>query len=231
MPKFYKQDLLSKQPSPESLLESPLDTPELPRDDQQAMEWEHQYDHLPQSRPEISHFEDHYGDLDPVKELVSWEAPSRPFRKKDRSFYTTAAILVILVSLIALLAGQVMLIGAVLALLFLVYVLNFVPPQEAKYRLSTQGVTVEEHFYHWQELDSFWFSKKDGHTLLHVLTDLRYPSMLILVLGEGVDEEKVKRIVARYLPFHEIAPKSLMDKWSESLQKHFPLENPHKATN
>jgi hypothetical protein len=165
---------------------------------------------------------------DPVKTLLTWIAPSRPFRKKDRSFYTAIITMIVLISLIALLAGQVMLIGVLLAFLFLIYALNFVPPEDVTYKISTQGVTISDHFYHWQELDSFWFTEKDKYKLLHILTRIRFPGVLIMVLGEA-DQEEVKRLAARYLPYHEIAPKSLMDKWADGLQKHFPLENPHRV--
>lgn len=162
-----------------------------------------------------------------IKTLLTWKAPSRPYRKKDRSFYTTVGILIVLISLIALVAGEWLFIGVLLAFCFVIYVLNFIPPSDITYKLSTQGVTVGDHFYHWDELDSFWISEKNNQKILSILTDLNFPGMLMLVLDQ-VDSEEVKKICARYLPFHEIAPKSLMDRWSESLQKHFPLENPHK---
>lgn len=162
-----------------------------------------------------------------VRTLLSWRAPTRPFRKKDRSYYTTVIILIVLISLIALLAGEKMLIGVLLSIGFVIYVLNFVPPEEVENRISTQGITIGDHFYHWQELDSFWFEEKEGHNVLSVLTNLRFPGMLIILL-DGVDEEEVKRICVRFLPYHEIPPKTLMDKWTASLQKHFPLENPHR---
>src|SRR5579872_2116814 len=132
-----------------NLLSSPLNTPELPAGDE---DWEEE-------------------SQDPVRTLITWTAPARPFRKKDRSFYTTAAILVILISMIALLAGEMILIGALFAFLFLVYVLNFVPPEELNYKISTQGITISDHFYHWQELDSFWLSEKEGFKILNVLTN------------------------------------------------------------
>lgn len=160
--------------------------------------------------------------------LLSWKAVSRPHRRKDRSYYTTAAILVTLVSLIAFFAGQKLLIGVSLAFLFMFYVLNFVAPEEIEYKLSSQGITIDDHFYHWDELDSFWLSEKDGFPMLNVLTKFRFPAVIMLVLKDKASEEQVKQICARFLPFHEIAPKSMMDKWSDSLQKHFPLENPHK---
>jgi hypothetical protein len=202
MPKFHAQNLLS----------NPLSRPELP-----PGSYEHHY-------YENDEDQDY---LDPVRTLLSWNAPSRPYRKKDRSFYTTVAILIILTSLIAWQFWGALLVGALLSLGFLVYVLNFIAPTEIEYKISTQGLTIGEHFYHWQQLDSFWFSDKDGHKILNVLTRFYFPALLIIVIGE-TPQEDVKRICARYLPFHEIVPKSTFEKWAEKLQKHFPLENPHK---
>ncbi len=199
MPKYHKQDLLS----------SPLDTPELPPG------------HMEDFDPYLANY------YDPVRTLISWKAASRPYRKKERSYYTTVALLILLVSMIAFLWGERLLIGALLALGFLVYVLNFTPPGDIDYKISTQGITIGDHFYHWEELDSFWFSKKEGLDILNILTKFRFPGLLMMVMGDTPQDE-LKRITARYLPFHEIAPKSTLEKWSDSLQKHFPLENPVK---
>ncbi len=162
-----------------------------------------------------------------IKTLLSWEAPSRPFRKKDRSYYTTIAILVILLILIALMIKEWLLIGVLLSLAFVAYVLAFVPPGEVTYKISTQGITIGDHFYFWHELDSFWFKKKEDHDVLFIQTHLRFPGQLMLVLGE-VQEEEIKKEVARFLPFHEIPKTTVLDRWAETLQKHFPLENTHR---
>lgn len=166
-------------------------------------------------------------DDNPVKILLSWRAPSRPFRRKDRSYYTTVAVLIILISLIAFLAGEKLLIGVLFALGFVVYVLNFTRPEEIDYKISTQGITIGEQFYPWRVLDSFWFSQKEGHRLMNVLTSMRFPRQLIMVL-DGVSEEAIEKVCAKQIVFQEVAPKNLLDHWSESLQKHFPLENPHR---
>ncbi|MCL5784734.1 MAG: hypothetical protein M1142_05275 [Patescibacteria group bacterium] len=177
--------------------------------------------------PEEKHHVVSTEDSDPVKTHLSWIAPARPYRKKDRSYYTTIATLVILLILIALLAREILLIGVLLALGFVAYVLGFVPPEDIEYKISDQGVTIGNHFYFWGDLDSFWLSEKEGHGLMHIVTHYHFPAQLILVLGKD-NEAEVKKEVAHYLPFHEIPPKSLIDSWAESLQKHFPLENPHR---
>ena len=178
---------------------------------------------IPHPQPHESH-ESH---PDPVKTLLDWKAPSRPFRRKDRSYYTTIATIVTLLILIALLAREILLIGVILALSFVAYVLGFVPPEEIEYKISTQGITIGDHFYFWGDLDSFWFSDKEWHKMLHILTHYRFPAQLILMIGSK-SEEEVRKVVAQYLPYHEIAPKSLVESWGEALQKHFPLENPHR---
>lgn len=164
---------------------------------------------------------------DPLRTLITWNALSRPFKKRDRSFYTTVAVLVILFSPFALFLGGKPLFLALLAFGFVVFVLNLTPPENVDYKFSTQGVTIGDHFYHWQELDSFWISEKQGHKILNIFTRFKFPGVLMLVL-DSTQEEEVKRICAKYLPFREIVPKSIIEKWAEGLQKHFPLENPQK---
>lgn len=183
----------------------------------------------PQSNlpPQAEWFTPKMGEAEEIKTLLSWQAPARPFRKKDRSYYTTLAIIVILLTLILLLFHEFLLIATLLSLTFVAYVLAFVPPHRIGYVISTQGITVGEDFYFWHFLDSFWFKEKEGHKVLHVQTHLRFPAQIMLVL-EGVDEEKVKKILSRFLPFFEKPYRSWMEKWSDSLQKNFPLEKVHK---
>lgn len=167
------------------------------------------------------------GEAEEIKTLISWKAPSRPFRKRDRSYYTTIAILVILLGLIALLAQEFLLIGVLLSLTFVAYVLAFIPPHDVDYKISTQGVTIGDHFYFWHVLGSFWFKEKEAQKVLFIQTRLHFPGQLMLVLGDQ-SEEEIKKVVARFLPFHEIPQTTLFDRWAEGLQKHFPLENIHR---
>lgn len=159
----------------------------------------------------------------PVHTLLEWKAASRPYRKKGSSYYRTITIIIGLLIFITLLLGQFLLIGVLLALGFVVYVLGFVPPEDITYRVSTQGITIGDHFYFWQDLNSFWFTYKDGFKILHILTRLRFPGELMILIGD-LSEERVKEVVAEYLPFHEVVPTSFIQHWSEKLESMFPLE-------
>ena len=162
-----------------------------------------------------------------IATLLSWEAASRPFRKKDKSYYLTSALIVVLLVSILFLMNEFLLIAVLLSLLFVAYVLAFVPPGNVIYRISTQGITIGDNFYFWHFLYAFWFKEKDKSKILIIQTRFNFPAQLMLVLGHQ-DEEKVKKMVARFLPFVEVPYKSLMEKWSEGLQKNFPLESVKK---
>ena len=174
-------------------------------------------------------FQPKIGEAGEIKTLLSWTAPARPFRKKDRSYYTTVAILIILLALIAVLIQEFLLIGVLFALGFVTYVLAFVPPGDVDYKISTQGVTIGENFYFWHTLDSFWFRQKENMKVLFIQTRIRFPGQLMLVLNPSkTDEEEIKKEIAKFLPFHEIPQTTLLERWADGLAKHFPLENTHK---
>lgn len=195
-------------------------------EDQSTHTQEHETQHGPENVHE-DYFTPKMGEAEEIRTLLEWEAPARPFRKKDRSYYTTLAIIVVLLTLILLLAKEFLLIATLLSLAFVSYVLAFVPPHRISYKISTQGITIGEDFYFWHFLDSFWFKQKEGHTVMHIQTRFRFPAQLMLVL-EAVEEEKIKKIMSRFLPFYEKPYKTWIEKWTEGLQKHFPLENVHK---
>lgn len=184
------------------------------------------FEKQPPEMVEVS-FEDEQEEIDPAKVYLNWRAPARPFRKKDRSYYTTIAIIVVLAALISLLMREYLFIGVLMAIAFVAYVLGFVPPEEVENKISHQGITIGGHFYFWEELDSFWFTEKEGDKILHILTHLRFPGQLMLVLGDQKEEE-ARKILAKFLPYHEVAPKSLIDDWGGFIQKHFPMENPQR---
>jgi predicted DNA-binding transcriptional regulator len=81
---------------------------------------------------------------EPEKDLYSWTAPSRPFKKRNREFYTTIATLVILLSVILLFAKEFLLIGVILSFGFVSYVLATVPPGKVSHRLTNKGIRTGE---------------------------------------------------------------------------------------
>ncbi len=158
----------------------------------------------------------------PLRDLLVWEAPARPFKKRDREYFTTIAAIVLLLAVILLFIKEWLLIGVILALMFVSYALATVPPAKVTYKITTRGVTIDDKHYSWQQLYRFWFSETWGNEILNIDTYMIFPKKLQLMLGANKQDE-VQAIVEKYLSL-EKPKKSAIDKVSSWLQEKVPLE-------
>ena len=145
---------------------------------------------------------DHHSYSD-VKTLISWSAPGRPFRKRSREFFYTGILLVFLIEVILFIFSEYLLMFVVATLYFFSIALATVPPQNFHYRISTQGIKVEDHFFIWEELYDFYFKKIEGVEVLIVRTKNMLPGELKISLGE-VPMGHVRRVLIGYLPYREV---------------------------
>ena len=161
-----------------------------------------------------------------VVTLLSWSAPGRPFRKRSKSFFATGLLLMLLIEIILFLFAQYALMFVVLSLVIISFVLASVPPHDFHYRISTEGITIEDHFYLWQELYDFYFKKKFGVDVLHIRSKTLFPGELTLTLGD-ITPEQIKSVLLPYLPYREYVKPTFMEQSAEWLSYTFPLENDH----
>lgn len=166
--------------------------------------------------------EEEYPQYD-VRTLLSWTAPGRPFRKKSREFYLSALLIFFLVEVIAFLFGQFQLMLAVTAVTFLAITLATVPPKDFHYKISTEGVKIEDHYYIWGELYDFYFKRIDKVETLIIRTEALIPGELRLTLG-NISRDHARQILVNFLPYREVVHGSFMDRAGEWLSKNFPLD-------
>jgi len=212
--KMLPKDPLDLPKEPLDLPKEPLDLPKPSQDQPQPIQ--------PQLKPETKRHESarHHNTVDT---LLEWTAPGRPFRKRGKQYYLTSLLIVILVEIILFLFSQYMLMLVVLSLLFVAFSLSSVPPHDFKYRVSTEGITIEDHFFLWQELYDFYFKKREGVDVVHIRTHSYIPGELTLTLGI-TDREHIKSILLPYLPYREVTRQTFMEKSGDWLAKNFPLE-------
>jgi hypothetical protein len=155
---------------------------------------------------------------------LEWTAPGRPFKKRTKQFYLTALLIMLLLEIILFLFSQYLLMVVIVSLVFVGFALASVPPKDFHYRVSTEGIMIEDRFFLWKELYDFYFKKVDGVETIHVRTQAYLPGELILTLGD-LDKDEVKKALFPYLPFREYVKPSFMEKSGDWLSKNFPLEN------
>ena len=156
--------------------------------------------------------------------LLEWTSPARPFRKRTKEYYTTLGALVFLLVVILFLIQEWMAIGAILAVVFVAYVLSTVPPETIHHRITTFGVENAGRRYSWIELYEFWFEEKDEVAMLTMQTRIPFPPRIHILLGE-VKKEEVKAVLERYLPFRPEPVRTFTDRAAGWLSRKIPLES------
>ena len=172
------------------------------------------------SHPEYMHEETMYHD---VKTLLSWEAPGRPFRERSREYFINAFLIMMALEIILFLFSQYTLMMLVFSLVFLAFAMASVPPRMLHYKITTEGIRVENNFFIWEELYDFYFMKEHGKETLYIGTKMFFPGELMITLGD-ISSNEIKAILLRYLPFREYVEPSFLQKSGEWLERNFPLE-------
>jgi len=157
-----------------------------------------------------------------LKSLLKWQAPVRPFKKRDREYYTTIAAIVFLLAVILLFLKEWLLIAVMVALMFVAYVLATVSPEKVGHEITTRGVVTGGKTYKWGDLERFWFSQKWKEVILHIETKLGFPRRLMMLLGE-TDEQKMKEILQKHVQY-EVPEETFMDRSAKWLSEKVPLE-------
>ena len=155
--------------------------------------------------------------------LLAWSSPSRLFKKRDKEYFTNIGAIVFLLIIILVFAREFLLIAAVVSIVFLIYVLSTVPPEDVTHRITNLGIESAGHYYRWEELSEFWFEEQWGQILL-VLRPIMGTRIIILLAMQ--DKALVRKLIAEYIPFRENPEKSWVDNASTWLSKKIPLEKP-----
>jgi hypothetical protein len=155
--------------------------------------------------------------------FLSWNSPSRLFKRRDKEYFTNIGAIVFLLIIILIFAREFLLIAAVVSIVFLVYVLSTVPPEEVSHRITNLGLESAGHFYRWEELVEFWLEEQWGQTILVLRPVI---GMRIIVLLGKEDKVQVRKLITQYIPFREQPEKTWVDKATNWITEKIPLEKP-----
>ena len=159
---------------------------------------------------------------EPERDLYTWDAPSRLYKKRNREFYSTVAAIVLLVSIILLFAKEFLLIAVILALGFVVYALSAVEPEPVKHTLTNRGIRSSGKLYRWETLGRYWWEDKWKQDHVHIELPHQFPGKLLLLLGKG-SKDTIESILNTYLIKEKPDP-TFIDKAAKWLQEKVPLE-------
>jgi uncharacterized membrane protein YobD (UPF0266 family) len=157
----------------------------------------------------------------PTDDLLVWDAPVRPFKKRDRVYYQTIIALAFLLVVISFFLHEWLLIGSILAVVFVSYVLAAVPPFVILNKLTRKGVWTGETFFNYSEISQYWFENQLESVVMILL--LKNNSRVFLVVPDN-KKEKVKEIMGNNVVFREKPLKNFISKIGDWMKQKIPLE-------
>lgn len=153
--------------------------------------------------------------------IFEWKAASRPFKKRNRQFYTTVGLITMLVSLILFFAGQFLPIAVVISVAFLGYVLSSVAPETVENKITTYGIRTDTLLFYWDELGRFWYDKKYNQPIVNIEV-ARFPGRITLLFSEEQQNELTVLLSAMLL--QQKPQETFIDKSAKWLQEKVPLD-------
>lgn len=160
--------------------------------------------------------------------LLEWLADSRVARKRSREYYSSLAVIVLLLSLILFFANQVLLIFVLVSFLFVTYVLASVKPDTVHNMITSYGIRYRDKLYFWEQMGRFWVTEHGGKAQVHIEAPAFLSSQIVLLPSNSASPIKVTiedmvTILGSYLPYEEPNPTQI-DRWVQWLEEKFPLE-------
>lgn len=154
---------------------------------------------------------------------ITWTSPSRLFKRRNKEYFTNIGAIVFLLVVILIFAREFVLVAAVLSIVFLVYVLSTVPPEDVTHRVTNLGIESAGHYYRWEDLAVFWFESQWGQELL-ILQPMVGPRIIMLLGAQ--DKKLIQEVAEKHIPFREQPEKSWVENAASWLSKKIPLEKP-----
>lgn len=155
--------------------------------------------------------------LAPEEILISWEAPEFVHHERDVKWYILAVL------------GVVFMIGFSLYTKdwFFLFILPFIiagtvvylktPPKLRTYSISRLGVRVDDRFYSFDNLHSFWVIYNDQVRRLYILQNKKLTQPLFVELDDQ-DPVLIKNILKRFLHEEEKRDENYAEKLSRILK-------------
>jgi hypothetical protein len=159
-----------------------------------------------------------------ISTILAWHAPGRPFKKHSKEYYINGFLILTSIEIVAfLMLHDIYLSSAIFSVAFLWFALSIVPPHIFYYKITSEGIRIENSFFIWDELYDFYFAKHYGIDVVKIETNAYIPGELTLVLG-NITTQHIKEALLPFLPFREYVNPTFTQKAGDWLEKNSPLE-------
>jgi hypothetical protein len=139
-----------------------------------------------------------------------WVAPSKIVIKRDKQWYWTMGLLLMIMLTVAVIFREMIWVAVVLAFFFAIYVNASIPATETVYKLTRQGIEVGEgdglEIYAWEQLLDYSYYYKSNNEILYIDTIIGMPPTIPMLFSQE-DRKNIEMILEAHLPYKPVPVK------------------------
>jgi hypothetical protein len=130
--------------------------------------------------------------------LVSWDAPEHFYVEKNPDWYWAVGIITLALSAVAIILGNVITGIFVLVAAVALVIHASHPPRIVYHEVNDRGVMVNDTFYPFLSLESFWIPHDQFPAKL-IIKSRKIMMPYIVIFIDGIDPEEVREIMLKYI--------------------------------
>jgi len=155
--------------------------------------------------------------LEKGKTLLSWQTAEFEKQEKGKDWFIVFGIGIVVLVIISLIAKAILPAVTFILLGAVIFIFSKRPPREIKFSIRKDGVLIDNKFYEWSNLASFWIFYKPGEPKVLSLRS-RKPIMPYIHLPLGSESPiGLRRVMMKYLPEEE-QEESVIDEMARRLK-------------
>ncbi len=132
---------------------------------------------------------------------LTWTAPEYMHTHKSADWYWIVGIISATLAVLAIVLGNTLFGILILVSAFTLSLYASRPPKMQEIKVSDKGVQVNNVFYPYSILESFWIEEKELHPRILLKPEHRFAPYIIILLGE-VPAEEIRELLDQHL--HEV---------------------------
>lgn len=138
-----------------------------------------------------------------ITTFLSWEAPEFTYRKKKADWYWALGLIIVAGIILAIIDKNFLLGVLVILAGGLVFFFSQKKPDTISVELSNQGIKMNESFYTYEKIDSFWITGNDeGWQLMIHIHRIASP-LVTLPIPDDINPVALREALLDYLPEQE----------------------------
>lgn len=141
---------------------------------------------------------------------IEWQAPEFEKYEKGPGWFISVGAIALIIFTISLMTKNFIFAFLIILAVFIIFIYALKEPRIIKFKIDGQGLNIDEKFYRWEELKSFWIFYEPPQLNYLSIESKRWTMPLIKISLKEQDPVAIRQALIKFIP-EEKQEESLID--------------------